>query len=200
MFSHPENQPSLFDGIVSNTTQQRVIPEPATEILHQDTENAGIVRLDASSIEHDLNILEDPIQTISSSHQERLLQLREHHRVLSDMVVNVNRELARIVTQSGHENTQKAKSLSGQSAHLQEQRTHIESEIKDELRAIKALERRLSGTQHHGKRRTCQNSTSKPGLFSCRLIRLCPQRRWRKHGSADFYPQYQTRPKHMGVE
>ncbi|MDY6813212.1 MAG: hypothetical protein SV108_05920, partial [Pseudomonadota bacterium] len=78
-----------------------------------------------------------------SARRQRILKLREHHRVLSELTVSVNRELAHIAAGSQSMETPEAVALLAQLRSLQEQRTAIEAATQDELAALKTLERRL---------------------------------------------------------
>lgn len=119
-----DEQPSLFDGIVSS--------DPAHAAM------LGAFEGDALSFE------EVTPSTPEEAHRQRIEQLREHHRVLSEMIIEVNRSIARIAIKTRDLETDEARELLARLRSLQEQRAAIEAETQEEVKALKALERRLA--------------------------------------------------------
>ena len=90
-----EGQPSLFDGVVSDDSRHAGIPGVAVEVSREDAEIMGAFEEDALSFDDVLESQHVPAEGldgspegIGSAHQQRLSRLREHHRVLSEMIVS----------------------------------------------------------------------------------------------------------------
>ncbi|HHK7940958.1 TPA: replication initiator protein A [Serratia marcescens] len=152
-----EGQPSLFDGVVSDDSRHAGIPGVAVEVSREDAEIMGAFEEDALSFDDVLESQHVPAEGldgspegIGSAHQQRLSRLREHHRVLSELIVGVNRDLARIAVKAGSMETPEARELLARLRSLQEQRSAIEAETQDELKVLKALERRLANVPRDG--------------------------------------------------
>ncbi len=139
-----EGQPSLFDGEV-------------VEVSREDAEVVGAFEEDALSFDDVLESQDTPAEGadgspkgLDSAHQQRLSKLRERHRELSGLIVSVNRDLARIAATSRSMETPNSRELLARLRSLQEQRAAIEAETQDEMKALKALERRLANVPHDG--------------------------------------------------
>lgn len=78
------------------------------------------------------------------ANRQRIERLREHHRVLSELIVDTNRQIASIATKSLSLESPEARALLERLRMLQDQRTAIDAETQQELQALKALERRLA--------------------------------------------------------
>lgn len=155
-----EGQPSLLDGVVSDDSRHADISGVAVEVSRENAEIIGAFEKDALSFDDVLDSQHVPAEGlggspdgIGSAHQQRLSKLREHHRVLSELIVSVNRDLARIAVKAGSMETPEARELLPRLRSLQEQRTAIEAETQDELKALKALDRRLAKVPHDGNNR-----------------------------------------------
>ena len=137
--------------ILSNDPSHMGIPGVAVEVSRQEAETMGAFVEDALSFEDVLDSQDDPEVVPASpeeAHQQRIARLREHHRVLSELIVSANRDLARIAAKGGSMETPEARELLARLRSLQEQRTAIEAETQDEVMALKALERRLVNVPH----------------------------------------------------
>lgn len=143
-----EEQPSLFDGVVSDDPEHMGIPGVAVEFSLEEAEAMGAFEDDALSLDdvlesQDVPVDDDPDAPSggwSSPHEQRLARLREQHRVLSELIVSANRDLMRISIK-GDGNMDE---LQTRLRSLKEQRAAIEADMQDELKALKALERRLA--------------------------------------------------------
>jgi hypothetical protein len=146
-----EGQPSLFDGLVSDDPRHWGIPGVAVEVSREDAERMGAFEEDALSFEDVLEAQDEDVpdspEVAHQQRQQRLARLREHHRVLSELIVSVNRDLARIAAKSGSMEVPESRELLARLRSLHEQRSAIE---QDELTALKALERRLAKVTHEG--------------------------------------------------
>lgn len=138
-------QPSLFDGVVSDDSQHMGLPGVAVEVSRDDAAAMGAFEDDALSFEDVLEAQDEPPaeEGPAAALEGRLAQLREHHRVLSELIVSANRDLARLAVKGGIE-TPAAALLRARLLSLQSQRARIDAEMLAELKALKALERRLS--------------------------------------------------------
>ena len=149
-----EGQPSLFDGVVSDDSRHAGIPGVAVEVSREDAEIMGAFEEDALSFDDVLDSQNTP-EVIPSSpeeaHRQRIERLREHHRVLSELIVDTNRDIARIVGKSGSLESPEASALLARLNSLQEQKAAIEAETQEEVKALKALERRLANVPRDGK-------------------------------------------------
>lgn len=139
-----EGQPSLFDGVVSDDPRHMGIPGVAVEFSLEDAEAMGAFEDDALSFDDVLESQDDPQEDMGNAHEQRLSRMRDHHRVLSELIVSVNRDLAQIVVKGGNMETPEAGELRARLRSLQEQRDAIEADMQGELKALKALERRLA--------------------------------------------------------
>lgn len=148
-----EGQPSLFDGIVSGDPRHAGIPGVAVEVTREEAALMGAFEEGALSFEDVLDSQEAP-QTVPSTpeeaHRQRIERLREHHRVLSELIVSVNRDIARIAGKAGRLDSPEARELLARLRSLQEQRAAIEAETQEEVKALKALERRLANVPRDG--------------------------------------------------
>lgn len=142
-----DEQPSLFDGIVSSDPAHAGIPGVALEVTPEDAAMLGAFEEDALSFEDVMECQDAPEVTPSTpeeAHRQRIEQLREHHRVLSELIIEVNRSIARIAIKTRDLETDEARELLARLRSLQEQRAAIEAETQEEVKALKALERRLA--------------------------------------------------------
>ncbi|MGC9163733.1 MAG: replication initiator protein A [Thiomonas sp.] len=142
-----QGQLSLFDGIVSDDLRHAGIPGVAVEVLPEDAAMMGAFEEDAMGFEDVMDCQDAPEAALSSpedAHRQRIERLREHHRVLSELIVSTNRDIARIVGKAGRLESPEASVLLARIKSLQEQRAAIEAETQDVMKALKALERRLT--------------------------------------------------------
>lgn len=148
-----DEQPSLFDGIVSSDPAHAGIPGVALEVTPEDAAMLGAFEEDALSFEDVMECQDAPEVTPSTpeeAHRQRIEQLREHHRVLSELIIEVNRSIARIAIKTRDLETDDARELLARLRSLQEQRAAIEAETQEEVKALKALERRLANVPGGG--------------------------------------------------
>lgn len=142
-----DEQPSLLDVIVSSDPAHAGILGVALEVTPEDAESMGAFEEDALSFEDVMECQDSPEvipSTPEEAHRQSIERLREHHRVLSDLIVSTNRDIARIVGKTGRLESPEASALLARLKSLQEQRAAIEAETQEELKALKALERRLA--------------------------------------------------------
>ncbi len=148
-----KGQPSLFDYIVSDDPRHAGIPGVAVEFSQEEAERMGAFKEDALSFEGVLDSQDTP-ERIPESPEEAYLQaiarLREHHRALSELIVGVNRDLARIAAKSQSMETPEARGLLTHLRALQERRAAIEARSQGELKALQSLERRLADVPRSG--------------------------------------------------
>lgn len=148
-----QGQASLFDGIVSGDLRHVGIPGVAVEVSPEDAAMMGAFEEDALGFE-DVMECQDAPEAIPSTpeeaHRQSIERLREHHRVLSELIVSTNRDIARIVGKTGRLESPEASALLARLKSLQEQRAAIEAETQEELKALKALERRLANAPRDG--------------------------------------------------
>lgn len=144
-----EGQPLLFDGVVSDDPQHMDIPGVAVEVSLEEADAMGAFADDALSLDDVLESQNVPVDD-DDPHEQRLARLREHHRVLSELIVSVNRTLMRITVKGGNMETPEAGELRARLRSLQEQRAAIEADMQDELKALKALERRRANVPGDG--------------------------------------------------
>jgi len=144
-----EEQPSLFDGVVSDDSRHMGIPGVAVEFSLEDAEAMGAFEDDALSFDDVLESQDDPQEDMGNAHEQRLSRMRDHHRVLSELIVSVNRDLARTVS-GGNMETPEAGELLARLRSLREQLAAIEADMQGELKALKALERRLAKIPREG--------------------------------------------------
>jgi hypothetical protein len=150
-----KGQPSLFDCVVSDDSHHADIPCVVVEVSREEAAQMGAFEEDALSFEDVQESQDTPTEGPTDARDMRhqhLSRLREHHRVLSELIVSVNRDIARIVNKNSNLEHPEAQRLLTRLRELQEQRTTIEAEAQDELKAIKALERRLENVpkESHG--------------------------------------------------
>ena len=142
-----EMQSSLFGGIVSDDPRHAGIPGVAVEFSREEAEMMGAFEEDALSLKDVLDSQDDPEVVPASpeeAHRQAIERLREHHRVLSELIVSVNRDLARIAVKAGSMESPEARELLARLRSLQEQRAAIEARAQEEVKALKALDRRLA--------------------------------------------------------
>jgi len=142
-----DGQPSLFDGIVTGDMAHAGVPGVAVEVTPENAAMMGAFEEDALSFEDVMECRDAPEaipSTPEEAHRQRIEQLREHHRVLSELIVEVNRSIARIATKTRDLETSEARELLARLRSLQEQRAAIEAETQEEVKTLKALERRLA--------------------------------------------------------
>lgn len=142
-----ERQSSLFGGIVSDDPRHAGIPGVAVEFSREEAEMMGAFEEDALSLKDVLDSQDDPEVVPASpeeAHRQAIERLREHHRVLSELIVSVNRDLARIAVKAGSMESPEARELLARLRSLQEQRAAIEARAQEEVKALKALDRRLA--------------------------------------------------------
>lgn len=148
-----EGQPSLFDVIVSDDLAHMGIPGMVVEVSPEDAAMMGAFEEDALSFEDVLDSQDTP-DTIPTSpeeaHRQTLARLRERHRVLSELIVSTNRNIARIALKARNLESPEACALLARLNSLQEQRAALDAAIEDEMKALKALERRLSTVPREG--------------------------------------------------
>ena len=143
-----EDQPSLFDGIVSDDSLcAGALGVADVDQPHQDT-------LDGRGTQQTAPV------TQKDAHRRRIEWLREQHRMLSELIVSINRDVARIAFKPDGLESPEARALLQQLRSQQEQRAAIEGETQEEMKALKALERRIPSTQHE--------SNGKGGLIKIR--------------------------------
>lgn len=152
-----KGQSSLFDGILPDDHRHMGIPGVAVkasreEAQHMEAFEEKVFGLDkppesqAAPEEFPAGLPERAGRT----YQQRLAKLREHHRVLSELIVDANRDLARVALKVGDMEPLEARELLARLRSLQEQRAAIEVETQDELRAFKAMERRHASVPRDG--------------------------------------------------
>lgn len=133
-----DQQPSLFDGGLSDDFMRAgSLGVPVVDQPLEDTLDGRNTRQSA------------PV-TPMDAHRQRIERLREQHRTLSELIVSINRDIARIAFKPDGLESPEARALLQQLRNQQEQRAAIEDETQEEMKALKALERRLSTTQHEG--------------------------------------------------
>lgn len=151
----------MFDGVVSNDPAHMGIPGVAVEMSAEEAEAMGAFVEDALSDHEAIDSQNvppehDPLappEGWSSPHEQQLARLRDQHRVLSELIVDANRGLAKIVAKGGNAETPEAKALQARVRSLQAQRAGIDTQMKAEIQSIQALERRLATLPrdgHHG--------------------------------------------------
>jgi len=148
-----QGQASLFDGIVSGDLRHVGIPGVAVEVSPEDAAMMGAFEEDALGFEDVMDCQDAPEAVPSSpeeAHRQRIERLREHHRVLSELIVSTNRDIARIVGKTGRLESPEASALLARLKSLQEQRAAIEAETQEAVKALKALERRLTPAPREG--------------------------------------------------
>jgi hypothetical protein len=106
------------------------------------------------------SLFDDPVQTGISgvavealpeaAHQQAIVQLREHHRVLSELIVSINHDLSRIAVKTGSMDSAEAIGLLSQLRSLQEQRSTLEAKTQNELKAFKDLDRQRANALRDG--------------------------------------------------
>jgi len=145
----------LFGTIISTQLGDAEIPGVVVEMSREEAERWGMFDEDALSEQDAIESMWDsdplaPLGGWANGHERRLAYLREHHRILSEKVVGINRDLARIAFKFGGMESPEARELLTRLRSLQEQRAAIEGETQNELKAIKALERRLANVPRDG--------------------------------------------------
>lgn len=141
-----KGQPSLFDPVVSDDLRHAGVPGVIVEVSREEAMQLGAFEEDALSFEDVQESQDTPTEGPTDARDMRrqyLSRLREHHRVLSELIVSVNRDIAGIVSKNNSLEHPEAQRLLTRLRELQGQRAAIEAEAQDELKAIKALERRL---------------------------------------------------------
>ncbi len=141
-----EGQPSLLDGEVSDDFRQAGIPSVVDELSREDAEVVGAVEEGGLSFD---DVLASPgmpaahewPKGLSSIHHMQLSWLAGHHRLTSEWIVRVNRDLARIAATSRSMETPEARELLAKLRDLQDYRTALEADTQVEMKALKAWER-----------------------------------------------------------
>lgn len=143
-----EGQSSLLDGEVSDDFRQAGIPSVLDELSREDAEVVGAVEEGGLSFDDALaspgmpDAHEWP-KGLSSIHHMQLSWLAGHHRLTSEWIVRVNRDLARIAATSRSMETPEARELLAKLRDLQDYRTALEADTQVEMKALKAWERSL---------------------------------------------------------
>lgn len=133
-----DQQPSLFDGGLSDDFMHAgSLGVPVVDQPYEDT-------LDGQNTQQSAPV------TPMDTHRQRIERLREQHRTLSELIVSINRDIARIAFKPDGLESPEARTLLQQLRNQQAQRAAIEDETQEEMKALKILERRLSTTQHEG--------------------------------------------------
>lgn len=143
-----EGQSSLLDGEVSDDFRQAGIPSVLDELSREDAEVVGAVEEGGLSFD---DVLASPgmpdahewPKGLSSIHHMQLSWLAGHHRLTSEWIVRVNRDLARIAATSRSMETPEARELLAKLRDLQDYRTALEADTQVEMKALKAWERSL---------------------------------------------------------
>ena len=141
-----EGQSSLLDGEVSDDFRQAGIPSVLDELSREDAEVVGAVEEGGLSFDDALaspgmpDAHEWP-KGLSSIHHMQLSWLAGHHRLTSEWIVRVNRDLARIAATSRSMETPEARELLAKLRDLQDYRTALEADTQVEMKALKAWER-----------------------------------------------------------
>jgi len=141
-----EGQSSLLDGEVSDDFRQAGIPSVLDELSREDAEVVGAVEEGGLSFD---DVLASPgmpdahewPKGLSSIHHMQLSWLAGHHRLTSEWIVRVNRDLARIAATSRSMETPEARELLAKLRDLQDYRTALEADTQVEMKALKAWER-----------------------------------------------------------
>jgi hypothetical protein len=146
-------QRSLFDYIVSDDPRHAGIPGVAVEFSREDAEMIGAFEEDALSLPDVLDSQDAPEivpESPEDARRQAIARLREHHRVLSELIVSTNRDLARIAVKAGSMESPEARELLARLRSLQEQRAAIEARTQEEAKALKAIGRRLANVPRDG--------------------------------------------------
>lgn len=99
-----EKQPSLFDVTATDGVAHLGLPGVAVEVSSEESAMMIAFKENARSFEEVLDGQDSPEIVRSSpweAHRQRIDRLREHHRVLSELIVSTNRDIARIVAKVG---------------------------------------------------------------------------------------------------
>ena len=142
-----EKQPSLFDVTATDGVAHLGLPGVAVEVSSEESAMMIAFKENARSFEEVLDGQDSPEIVRSSpweAHRQRIDRLREHHRVLSELIVSTNRDIARIVAKVGSVESPEACELLARLRSLQEQRASIDAQIENGLKALQSLQRRLS--------------------------------------------------------
>ncbi|WP_312283472.1 replication initiator protein A [Candidatus Igneacidithiobacillus taiwanensis] len=121
-----KGQPSLFDDL--ETSQGA-----GTSIVSVKDEVPNL-----------LDSRKTPSESPENAFRQRIERLREHHRVLSDLIVITNRDLARHVFNASGIETDEVRNLLARLDVLQQQRASIEAEEQEEIKSLQALKHRLA--------------------------------------------------------
>lgn len=138
-----EGQCSLFDGVVPDDSQHTGLPDVAGEVLREDTEIMDAFEDDALSFDDVLDSQDVPEvvpESLENARRQAIERLREQHRAVSEMIVSVNRDLARIAVKAGSMESLEARELLTRLRRLQKQRATIEARAQEEVKALKALD------------------------------------------------------------
>jgi hypothetical protein len=130
-------QASLFDDSVTDNSSA------ADEVPHED--GATMVTFEEGALS-----LEDVPSSPVEAYRQRIERLRDQHRVLSELIVDTNRSIARIAAKTGSLESGDAHTLMVRLRVLRQQYEAIDAEIKKELKALQALERRLGNVPQGG--------------------------------------------------
>jgi len=134
--THTSGQHSLFDAHVPDDSQHRPILGDSVELPYENGGAADGVKTHVEGMPGVGRVSPEEM------YRERLKRLQEHHRVLSDRIMDTNREIARIVKKTQKLDGAECNVLLARLRSLQEQRGAIEAEIQREMEAYKALDHR----------------------------------------------------------
>lgn len=149
---HPkptERQGSLFG---EDTLEDTGAEEQLLETDEDDLEDRYV--MEAIPAEDDLPLEEDQsaqewAEALSmppeETHRQRLIELREQHRLLSDKIISTNRGIARIASKEQSLDSPKARRLLDRLAALRKEKAAIEATAQETLAVLKQLERRRGG-------------------------------------------------------
>jgi hypothetical protein len=151
--SDHDGQTSLFDSIVSDNVAHIGISGVAVEVSPEDAVMRGAFDGGAVRLEDVLDSQDTPDIMPTSpeeAHRKTMARLREHHRLLSELILSTNRDIARIAIKAKNLESPDACELLARLKNLQEQRAAIDSQIESELNDLQSLERRLPNVHREG--------------------------------------------------
>lgn len=157
-----EGQQSLFDNMVTDDPMYMNSQKMAIEIGEEEIEIKGMSETETMFFDNEPNSQNSVVENLDragGNHQKHLFWLKEHHRMLSEQMMIVNREIARIALKGGSLENIKARELLERLHNLKDQREAIEIETRSELKSSQELERRPA---------TAPRNVDKTGLVKVR--------------------------------
>ena len=153
--NHSKSQGSLFDDIAPNDHLQPSVRESGANALHKQTgmlkasEEDALAFSDVLDSQYKRDAVLSPF--VGDTCREAIVGLREDLRALSELIIDTNRDIARIAFKPEGLESPEARELLTQLSNLEERRAIIETKMRDELKTPKSMSRGIPNKLHDEK-------------------------------------------------